>query len=161
MSILSERIRSYEWKYIERLNNVEEAYKEFNVNLKLMFDESCPNKTVKIKKLDTKKPHMSEIKRLIRAIIDDLVVIAKAFNNYFSNIGSNLGDRFEQNEEYRQYLNMNVVTEFNFSPVTRENTIRIAMSFKDSSPDIDDIPMRIIKENIANLSDVLCFICNK
>ena len=34
------------------------------------------------------------------------------------------------------------------------------MSFKDSSPGIDDIPMRIIKENIATLSDVICFICN-
>ena len=33
MSILSERIRSYEWKNIERLNNVEEAYKEFNDNI--------------------------------------------------------------------------------------------------------------------------------
>ena len=67
MSILSERIRSYEWKNIERLNNVEEAYKEFNDNLKLMFDESCPNKTIKIKKLDIKKPYItSEIKRLIR-----------------------------------------------------------------------------------------------
>ena len=34
------------------------------------------------------------------------------------------------------------------------------MSFKDSSPGIDDIPMRIIKENIPTLSDVICFICN-
>ena len=93
-------------------------------------------------------------------IIDDPVVIANAFNNYFSNIGNNLCDRFEQNEEYRQYLNLNIVTEFNFSPVTREDIIRIAMSFKDSSPGIDDIPMRIIKENIATLSDVICFISN-
>ena len=46
----------------------EEAYKEFNDNLRLMFDESCPYKTVKIKKLDIKKPYItSEIKRLIRA----------------------------------------------------------------------------------------------
>ena len=36
----------------------------------------------------------------------------------------------------------------------------ILQSFKDSSPGIDDIPMRIIKENIATLSDVICFICN-
>ena len=67
MSILSERIRSYEWKNIERLNNIEEAYKEFNDNLKFMFDESGPNKTIKIKKLDITKPYItSEIKRLIR-----------------------------------------------------------------------------------------------
>ena len=52
------------------------------------------------------------------------------------------------------------MTEFNFRPVTRKDIIRIAMSFKDSSPGIDDVPMRIIKENIVTLSDVICFICN-
>ena len=70
-------------------------------------------------------------------------MIANAFNNYLSNIGRNLGDRFEQNEEYRQYLKLNIVTEFNFSPATREDIIRIAVLFKDSSPGLDDIPMRI------------------
>ena len=37
---------------------------------------------------------------------------------------------------------------------------KIVLSFKDSSPGHDDVPMRIIKRNIDALADVSVYICN-
>ena len=49
---------------------------------------------------------------------------------------------------------------FSFEPVSVEDMKKVVLSFKDSSPGHDDVPMRLIKRNINVLADVLVYICN-
>ena len=49
---------------------------------------------------------------------------------------------------------------FSFEPVSVEDMKKVVLSFKNSSPGHDDVPMRLIKRNIDVLADVLVYICN-
>ena len=49
---------------------------------------------------------------------------------------------------------------FSFETVSVEDMKKVVLSFKDSPPGHDDVPMRIIKRNIDVLAEVLVYICN-
>ena len=51
-------------------------------------------------------------------LIDDPVDIADSFINYFYNIGSLLGDKFELDGGFCEYLNDDIVTVFHSNPVS-------------------------------------------
>ena len=92
--------------------------------------------------------------------ISDPHEIANRFNNYFANIGPSLAEHFTPDNSFFDYLNDNIDENFTFSPVTVTEVSSLVHSFKNSSPGYDDITMKIFKDNIEILADVITFICN-
>ena len=92
--------------------------------------------------------------------VSDPLKIANEFNRYFTGIGSSLAEKFMSSDEYKNYLIDNIGTVFSFETVSVEDMKKVVLSFKDSSPGHDDVPMRIIKRNIDVLAEVLVYICN-
>ena len=93
--------------------------------------------------------------------ITDSKQIANGLNNYFSNIGSSLGEKFIFNDEFRNYLAKNITTTFRFNCVTKDNVSKIVKSLKStSSPGYDGIHISVIKDNLDSLLDAIVYICN-
>ena len=94
-------------------------------------------------------------------LVSDPILIAMEFNNIFSNIGSKLAQQFSPTTDFKNYLNENILSRFKFSHVTNQQVTKIVMSFKNSSPGVDGLPMRLFKDNINVLADTIVFICNR
>ena len=75
-------------------------------------------------------------------------------------IGPSLAEHFTPDNSFFDYLNDNIDENFTFSPVTVTEVSSLVHSFKNSSPGYDDITMKIFKDNIEILADVIIFICN-
>ena len=94
-------------------------------------------------------------------MVSDPKAIANAFNNYFVNIGQSLASNVDHTDNYLRYLTKDIDAVFAFHPVTdAEIIVKIVGSFRSSIPGIDDIPMKLIKENITSLSGIICYVCN-
>ena len=64
---LKVELRNFDWNNIKNYDCVEGAFNEFSASLKRIFDQSCPFKIMKIKKLDLSKPYITRnIKELIK-----------------------------------------------------------------------------------------------
>ena len=61
---------------------------------------------------------------------------------------------------YAEYLSENINTRFIFEPVTSDQITNIVNSFKNSSPGMDDLPIKLFKENIFVLANIIAYICN-
>ena len=61
---------------------------------------------------------------------------------------------------YSEYLSENINTQFIFEPVTRDQITNIVNSFKNSSPGMDDLPIKLFKENLSVLANIIAYICN-
>ena len=60
---LSNRINSWDWECLKNLRSVNEVYDTFIDQFKKLYDENCPVKAVRVKKLDVLKPYITrEIK---------------------------------------------------------------------------------------------------
>ena len=92
--------------------------------------------------------------------ISDLHEIANGFNNYFANIGPSLAEHFTPDNSFFDYLNDNTDENFTFSPVAATEVSSQVHWFKNSSPGYDDITMKIFKDNMEIMTDVITFICN-
>ena len=90
----------------------------------------------------------------------DPVSIANQFNNYFVNVGIELSERFPPSDDYKLYLTDVITERFTFSQVSCLDVENIVRSFNDSSPGADEIPMKLIKENLPVLGSTVTFICN-
>ena len=96
-------------------------------------------------------------------LVNDLFLIAMEFNDIFSNVGSKLAQQFAPTNDFKNYLNENIFSRFEFSHVTNQQVTNIVMSFKNSSSGVDRLPMRLFKENVNALVDTIfiVFICNR
>ena len=52
------------------------------------------------------------------------------------------------NDNFLEYLNMNINTIFSFQPVTNQQLKDIVLSFKNTSAGFDGLPMKVFKDNI-------------
>ena len=93
--------------------------------------------------------------------VSDPLRVAQHFNNYFVKVGESLAERVpNQGEEFRNYLHNRQVNEFRFPIVTSDLLVNIVTQMKDAAPGHDEVPMRIIKAVIMDISDVLIYLCN-
>ena len=67
-------------------------------------------------------------------LVNDLFLIATEFNDIFLNVGSKLAQQFSPTNDFKNYLNKNILSRFEFSHVTNQQVTNIVMSFKNSSP---------------------------
>ena len=56
---MAQAISEYDWSNILTVNDVEDAYATFASALQSLYNEHCPLKTVRIKRLDAEKPYIS------------------------------------------------------------------------------------------------------
>ena len=56
---LAQAISEYDWSSILTVNDAEDAYATFASALQSLYNEHCPLKTVRIKRLDAEKPYVS------------------------------------------------------------------------------------------------------
>ena len=105
------------------------------------------------------------------ASIDNLIIegnscndektIADYSNEFFTNIGSNLGRNFSEDDAFLSYLNTRVVSTFTFDAITLDQLEKVIMSFKNSSPGYDNLCMNVYKENFDVMGKTLLLICNQ
>ena len=102
-------------------------------------------------KPQTEKMSISEIK-INGNIINDKLEIAKEFNNFFINVGTNLDSQINTNINYQNYLNDNLNSIYLYN--TNENEIsKIIKNLKDKkSYGNDGIPIRAYKLGTNRLS---------
>ena len=87
--------------------------------------------------------------------------IAEKFNDYFTNIGSNLVEKLPASSvHYSHFLRNRSQVEFGFNLINSNELISIVRKFKDCSPGIDDISMKVLKSSIDIIKDPLTLICN-
>ena len=79
--------------------------------------------------------------------MNDPFLIATEFNNIFSNIGNKLAQQFSQTNAFNNYLNERILSRFELSHATNQQVTNIVISFKNSSPAVDGLPMRLFEEN--------------
>jgi retron-type reverse transcriptase len=91
--------------------------------------------------------------------------IAQLMNEYFANVGAQLGSKFEdeigeQFGGFLRYMPNNILSDFKFSPIDQTTLEKLILDLKSSSPGFDSIPMSIYKDNITLLSSIILYICN-
>ena len=94
--------------------------------------------------------------------IDDPVVIANSFCNYFNNIGPSLARKIPKtNKSHMDFMSLHNKHSIMVQPVTTEELENICKSFKSSkAPGYDNISMNIIKRSFDIISEPLKFIIN-
>ena len=58
-------------------------------------------------------------------LVSDPILIATEFNNIFSNIGSKLAQQFSPTNDFKNYLNENILSRFKLSHVTNQQVTEI------------------------------------
>ena len=82
-------------------------------------------------------------------------------NEFFTNIGHNLGQQFTDNDSYLLYLTNNVSSAFSFEQITLQQIELLVRNFQNNSPGHDDLSISIYNENFHLLGENLLSICNK
>ena len=93
-------------------------------------------------------------------VIDDPAAIANGFNRYFANIGTSLAENFDLDNGFLEYLTDEINDRFSFSPVTITEITHLISSAKLSAPGYDDVPMKLFKDNVLYLADIMAHVCN-
>lgn len=70
------------------------------------------------------------------------------------------GECPSQGTNFRQYLLNRGLEEFHFPIVSESLLLRVVRGMKNTAAGSDDIPMIIIKEVVADISDILIHLCN-
>ena len=91
--------------------------------------------------------------------ISDPRLIADEFNKYFSTVGSNLADNFDVSDNYKDYLS-SCDCRFSLVPTTPSEIKDIVKGLRTSATGSDGIPVRVFKENIDSLADIISYLCN-
>ena len=90
--------------------------------------------------------------------------IAIGFNNFFSNIGSDLASKIPQCNDgsFRDYINKNIPNSLFLNGVTNEEVIDEVRQFKGKySCGVDGIDMYTVKRVIDEIVEPITYICNK
>ena len=90
----------------------------------------------------------------------DPVAIVNGFNRYFANIDPSLAEKFEPDIGFLEYLTDEINYHFSFSPITVTEIPHLISSAKLSAPGYDDVPMKLFKDNVLYLADIVTYICN-
>ena len=87
--------------------------------------------------------------------------VANHFNNHFISTGEMLAEGVSGGEvSYDYFLNEYNESNFNFVPTNQQEIIEITNSLSNTSPGLDDIPVKLIKAVINYIALPLCHIFN-
>ena len=93
-------------------------------------------------------------------IISEPKMIANKFNDYFSNIGSNLAKKIPSTScSFHNFLTERNVESIFLKPVQKDEILDIIMSLKNGSPGIDDIPAAVLKYVARDILNPLLHVC--
>jgi len=114
-----------------------------------------------IKSNKNNKQNTSEI-RVENCVESNPKKISQAFNNYFSTIGSSLASKINGNNDYKKYLKESIKTKFHLKHTNSIEINQIILSLRTSnSVGLDEISIKIIKENSYYLSIPLSLLINR
>ena len=94
-------------------------------------------------------------------LINDSNKIAEEFNNYFSSVGETLAAKLpESQEHFSRFLGLRNEDDFRFNEVNEADLRETINNFKDCSPGVDEVPMKLLKYCINELIKPITHICN-
>ena len=94
-------------------------------------------------------------------LVSDPYDVATGFNRYFSEVGANLASKFNDTDDFLEYLSENsCIQNFQMSPTTVEEVASVILALRDASPGHDGLPLFIFRENINILVNPVTYICN-
>src|SRR5206468_1638428 len=94
--------------------------------------------------------------------LSDPVIIVDKFNDFFTNIGSNLASNVPDTSTYfSSFLKGSFSDSFSLFPTTSAEIINVVSKFPNkSSMGLDEIPLNIMKKSISTIADTLSILIN-
>ena len=87
--------------------------------------------------------------------------ITNAFNEYFSNIASNITTQLPPTDvTFERYLPQVHANRIEWEPTNEAEIKRIIAKSKATKPGPDNIPMKLIKNNVNTLSPIITYLVN-